>query len=200
MGNTCRQLLEYITSGNNMGHFYREISEDHRQFIEKQKIFFVGTATSDSRVSVSPKGMDTLRVVDGNRVVWLNLTGSGNETSAHVQQDPRMTIMFCAFEGAPLILRLYGQAKVVHHNDTEWEALYSKFEPIPGARQIFDLNVDSVQTSCGFGVPYYSYVGEREALNDWAIKKGEDGLKKYWEDKNQASIDQIPTNIAAKNL
>lgn len=200
MGNTCRQLLEYITSGNNMGHFYREISEDHRQFIEEQKIFFVGTATSDSRVSVSPKGMDTLRVVDGNRVVWLNLTGSGNETSAHVQQDPRMTIMFCAFEGAPLILRLYGQAKVVHHNDTEWEALYSKFEPIPGARQIFDLNVDSVQTSCGFGVPYYSYVGEREALNDWAIKKGEDGLKKYWEDKNQASIDQIPTNIAAKNL
>lgn len=200
MGNTSRQLLEYITSGNNMGHFYREISEDHRQFIEKQKIFFVGTATSDSRVSVSPKGMDTLRVVDGNRVVWLNLTGSGNETSAHVQQDPRMTIMFCAFEGAPLILRLYGQAKVVHHNDTEWEVLYSKFEPIPGARQIFDLNVDSVQTSCGFGVPYYSYVGEREALNDWAIKKGEDGLKKYWEDKNQASIDQIPTNIAAKNL
>ena len=189
-----------ITSGDNMGQFYQEISENHRQFIAQQKIFFIGTATSDSRVSVSPKGMDTLRVLDGKRVVWLNVTGSGNETSAHVQQNPRMTIMFCAFEGTPLILRLYGQARVVHHNDAGWEALYSLFEPLPGARQIFELDVDLVQTSCGFGVPYYSYVGERDMLNEWAIKKGEDGVKKYWEDKNQASIDQIPTNIVAKNL
>jgi hypothetical protein len=183
-----------------MGQSYQEISENHRQFIEKQKIFFVGTATSDSRVSVSPKGMDTLCVLGSNRVVWLNLTGSGNETSAHVQLNPRMTIMFCSFEGAPLILRLYGLARVFHHNDAEWEALSSLFEPIPGARQIFDMEVDLVQTSCGFGVPYYSYAGERDALNDWAVKKGDDGLKKYWEDKNQASIDQIPTNIVAKNL
>lgn len=183
-----------------MGQICQEISENHRQFIGKQKIFFVGTATSDSRISVSPKGMDTLRVLDNNRVVWLNLTGSGNETSAHVQRDPRMTIMFCSFEGAPLILRLYGQARVIHHNDAEWQALYAMFEPIPGARQIFDLNVDLVQTSCGFGVPYYSYEGERDALFDWAVKKGDDGLKKYWEEKNQGSIDQIPTNIVAKNL
>lgn len=183
-----------------MGQIYKEISDKHKQFIAEQKIFFVGTATSDSRVSVSPKGMDTLRVLNNNRVVWLNVTGSGNETSAHVQQNPRMTIMFCSFEGAPLILRLYGQARVFHHNDAEWEALFSLFVPIPGARQIFDLDVDLVQTSCGFGVPYYSYIGERDALNEWATKKGEDGLKKYWEDKNQASIDQIPTNIVAKNL
>ena len=194
------KLYINITSGKNMGQIYQELSDKHRQFIAQQKIFFIGTATSDSRVSVSPKGMDTLRVLDNNRVVWLNLTGSGNETSAHVQQNPRMTIMFCAFEGAPLILRLYGQARAVHHNDAEWEALYGKFEQIPGARQIFDLKVDLVQTSCGFGVPYYSYAGERDLLNDWAIKKGEDGLKKYWEDKNQVSIDQIPTNIKANNL
>lgn len=183
-----------------MGQIYGEILEKHRQFIAEQKIFFIGTATSDSRVSVSPKGMNTLRVLGSNRVVWLNLTGSGNETSAHVQQDSRMTIMFCAFEGAPLILRLYGQAKVIHHKDAEWESLYSMFDPIPGARQIFELNVDLVQTSCGFGVPYYSYIGERDLLNEWAIKKGDDGLKKYWEDKNQLSIDQIPTNIVVKNL
>lgn len=183
-----------------MGQFYKEISEKHRQFIAEQKIFFVGTATSDSRVNVSPKGMDTLRVLGNNRAVWLNVTGSGNETSAHVQQNPRMTIMFCSFEEAPLILRLYGQASVFHHNDAEWQALYSLFEPAPGARQIFDLSVDMVQTSCGFGVPYYSYTGERDTLNEWAIKKGDDGVKKYWEDKNQTSIDNIPTNIVAKNL
>jgi hypothetical protein len=144
--------------------------------------------------------MDTLRVLSSHRVVWLNLTGSGNETSAHIQHDPRMTIMFCSFDGAPLILRLYGQARVFHHNDAEWESLFSLFEPIPGARQIFDLDVDIVQTSCGFGVPYHSYTGERDELNDWAIRKGEDGLRKYWEDKNQFSIDHIPTNIAEKNL
>lgn len=182
-----------------MGHFYQEISEDHRQFIEKQKIFFVGTATSDSRVSVSPKGMDTLRVLENNRVIWLNATGSGNETAAHVQQSPRMTIMFCSFDDAPLVLRLYGQARVIHHNDAEWGALFLMFQPIPGARQIFDVTVDMVQTSCGFGVPHYSYAGERDTLNNWAIKKGDEGLKKYWEDKNQLSIDNIPTNIVEKN-
>lgn len=183
-----------------MGQFYKEISDKHRQFIAEQKIFFIGTATSDSKVSVSPKGMDTLRVLGNGRVIWLNVTGSGNETSAHIQQSPRMTIMFCSFDEAPLILRLYGQASVVHHNDAEWEPLFSLFAPIPGARQIFDLKVDLVQTSCGFGVPRYSYAGERDALNEWAVKKGEDGVKKYWQDKNRVSIDGIPTNIVEKNL
>ncbi len=183
-----------------MGQIFKEISDTHREFIEKQKMFFIGTATSHSRVNVSPKGMDTFRVLSGNRVVWLNATGSGNETSAHVQVNPRMTIMFCSFEEEPLILRLYGQATVFHHNDPEWGALFSLFEPIPGARQIFDVDVDLVQTSCGFGVPFYSFVGERDAIYQWARKKGEEGLKKYWEEKNQFSIDDIPTNIVAKNL
>jgi hypothetical protein len=182
-----------------MAKKYPEISEAHSQFIRKQKIFFVGTATADSRVNVSPKGMDSLRIIDKNRVAWLNVTGSGNETAAHVQQDPRMTIMFCAVTGNPLILRLYGKARAVHRNDPDWEELFSFFDPLPGARQIFDLSIDLVQTSCGMAVPYYSYDGEREQLKRWAEKKGPEGLEKYWEEKNQASIDGIPTNIIAGN-
>ena len=182
-----------------MGQRYAELSEKLTQFIGEQKIFFVGTATADSRVNVSPKGMDSLRVLDKNRVAWLSVTGSGNETSAHIQQQPRMTLMFCAFEGAPLILRLYGTATVVHKNDAAWDTLFPLFEPLPGARQIFDLSIDLVQTSCGMATPYYAYTGERELLNDWAVNKGEAGLQQYWQEKNQLSLDQIPSHIMAKN-
>lgn len=115
-----------------MAKQYEELSETQLAFIAAQKVFFVGTATADSRVNVSPRGMDAFRLLSGNRVVWLNLTGSGNETSAHVQHDPCMTIMFCAFEGAPLILRLYGSARVIHQNDSGWQELYSHFKPLPG--------------------------------------------------------------------
>jgi len=183
-----------------MAKQYEAISEEHLAFIAAQKVFFVGTATADSRVNVSPKGMDTFRVLSSNRVLWLNLTGSGNETSAHVQHDPRMTIMFCAFEGAPLILRLYGSARVIHKHDSEWQELYSLFKPLPGTRQIFDLAIELVQTSCGMGVPYYTYTGERPMLEDWAIKKGGGGLRQYWEEKNQFSMDDIPTHIVEKNI
>ncbi len=182
-----------------MGQQFKELSDRHIEFIAAQKIFFVGTATADSRVNVSPKGMDTLRVMDSTRVAWLSVTGSGNETSAHVQQDPRMTIMFCAFEGAPMILRLYGNATVVHKGDAEWHDLFSLFQPLPGARQIFDVTIDLVQTSCGMGVPCFSYLGDRESLSDWAIKKGDEGLRQYWGQKNQLSIDDIPTHIVSKN-
>ena len=182
-----------------MGKQYTALSERLIEFITQQKVFFVGTATADSRVNVSPKGMDSLRILGANRVAWLNVTGSGNETSAHVQLNSRMTIMFCAFEGAPLILRLYGTAKVVHKNDAEWNALFPLFEPLAGTRQIFDLTVDLVQTSCGMGVPNYSYEGDRELLKDWAVKKGDEGLKMYWEEKNQISLDSIPTNIMVKS-
>jgi hypothetical protein len=182
-----------------MGQQYSELSAKHIQFIADQRIFFVGTATSDSRVNISPKGMDSFRVLSNNRVAWLNVTGSSNETSAHVQQAPRMTLMFCAFDGPPLILRLYGTAKVVHKNDSDWVNLISLFKPLPGARQIFDVTLDLVQTSCGMAVPYCNYVGDRELLSDWATKKGEEGLMSYWEEKNQVSIDGIPTHIVAKN-
>lgn len=182
-----------------MSQKYSQISDKLIKFIQQQKIFFVGTATADGRVSISPKGMDSIRVLGKNRVVWLNVTGSGNETSAHIQENPRMTIMFAAFEGDPMILRLYGHAKVVHKNDREWNELNTLFDPIPGARQIFDLDVDLVQTSCGMAVPFFDYVEERDQLKNWAIKKGEDGIKDYWQEKNQTSLDGKPTNIMKKN-
>jgi len=182
-----------------MGQQYAEISDQLKQFIENQKIYFVGTATADSRVNISPKGMDSLRVLNKNRVAWLNVTGSGNETSAHVQESPRMTIMFAAFEGAPMILRLYGTARVIHKNDAEWNELSKLFGPTPGARQIFDLTVDLVQTSCGMAVPFYDYIEERNLLEDWAVKTGDEGIKEYWVKKNQLSLDGKPTNIVSKN-
>ncbi|MDZ4262647.1 MAG: pyridoxamine 5'-phosphate oxidase family protein [Pseudomonadota bacterium] len=183
-----------------MGQRYSEISDKHKQFIAAQKLFFVATATADSRVNVSPKGMDSLRVLGKNRVAWLNVTGSGNETAAHVQESPRMTIMFAAFDGNPVILRLYGTARAVHKHDPEWAALSSLFPATPGARQIFDLAVDLVQTSCGMAVPFFDYAGEREQLNDWAVKKGAEGIAEYWREKNQISLDGKPTNICDKNL
>lgn len=182
-----------------MGQQYSEISDKLKLFIKDQKIFFVGTATEDSRVNISPKGMDSLKVLSNNRVVWLNVTGSGNETSAHIQENNRMTIMFTAFEGKPMILRLYGKAKVVHKNDSEWSGLFSLFQPLPGARQIFDLTVDLVQTSCGMAVPFFDYIEERELLKNWATQQGEEGLKEYWKKKNQKSLDGKPTNIMDKN-
>jgi hypothetical protein len=183
-----------------MAQQYTEISEKIKDFIEAQKMFFVATATADSRVNLSPKGMDSLRVLGPNRVIWLNLTGSGNETAAHVQENPRMTIMLNAFEGNPMILRLFGTARAVHMNDTDWDELFAHFDPIPGARQIFDVEVDLVQTSCGMAVPFYDFVGERDQLNKSAIRKGEQGLKDYWVEKNQFSIDGLPTGIVEKNL
>jgi len=182
-----------------MGQQFNALSHSHMQFIAEQKIFFVGTATETSRVSVSPKGMDSFAVLGSHRIAWLNVTGSGNETSAHVQQHPRMTIMFCAFKDKPLVLRLYGSAKAVHPSDPEWGELFSCFKPLPGARQIFDLAIDLVQTSCGMSIPYFDYVGERELLNDWAKAKGDEGIRQYWATKNQLSIDAIPTNIVTKS-
>ena len=178
-----------------MSKLHKNITPKLREFIEKQKIFFVATATADSRINLSPKGMDSLRVVNANRVVWLNVTGSGNETAAHVQENPRMTLMFTAFEGNPMILRLYGNSNAIHMDDADWQLLYPLFPEIPGARQIFDLNIDLVQTSCGFAVPLYDYVGEREQLNTWASKKGNDGLKEYWKEKNNISLDGKPTHF-----
>ena len=166
-----------------MGQKFAELSEQLTRFIDEQKIFFVGTATADSRINISPKGMNSFRVLGKSRVAWLNVTGSGNETAAHLQEDSRMTIMFSAFEGKPMILRLYGKARVIHKNDAEWNALFSFFEPLPGARQIIDLSVDLVQTSCGMAVPFLDYVEEREQLNNWAIKKGDKGLMDYWLEK-----------------
>ena len=183
-----------------MAKIFPALSAQHARFIAEQKIYFVATATADGRVNVSPKGMDSLRILGDRRLAWLNVTGSGNETAAHVQQNPRMTLMFCAFAGDPLILRVYGEARAIHRKDPEWQELYAGFRPIPGARQIFDVAISSVHTSCGMGVPFFDYRGEREQLSDWARGKGEAGLAQYWRDKNQQSIDGLPTHIVAKNL
>ncbi len=183
-----------------MGQSVTELSDTLIEFIGRQKMFFVGTATAASRVNISPKGMDSLRVLSANRVVWLNLTGSGNETAAHVQSSPRMTLMFCAFEGPPLILRLYGTAQAIHRNDAGWPALADLFPPTPGARQIFDLSIDLVQASCGMAVPNYDYVSDRDELSEWTRELGDEGIRAYWEKKNQTSIDGIVTHILAKNL
>ena len=183
-----------------MAQRYPDISDKLKLFIEEQKIFFVGTATADSRVNISPKGMDSLRVINKNRVLWLNVTGSGNESAAHIEEHNRITLMFAGFDGTPMILRLYGQARAVHKNDPQWPALLALFNPLPGSRQIFDLTVDLVQTSCGTAVPFFDYAGEREQLTEWANKKGEAGIKKYWQEKNQLSLDGKPTHIVFKNI
>jgi len=182
-----------------MGQQFSETSGGQQRFIKEQKVFFVGTAAAEGKVNVSPKGMESLYVMNKNRVIWLNVTGSGNETAAHVQQNTRMTIMFVAFEGRPMIMRPYGSAKVIHPGDADWEKLLPYFDPLPGARQIFDLDLDLVQISCGMAVPLFDYVDEREAQNDWAVQKGEDGIKQYWSDKNQHSLDGKPTNIVSNS-
>ena len=182
-----------------MAKKYTHINEKHQQFIKQQKIFFVGTAASGGKVSVSPKGMDTLRIRDENIVLWLNFTGSGNETAAHLLENDRMTIMFCAFEGNPLILRLYGHARTFHPRDSNWNELLTLFPITFGVRQIIELDVDLVQTSCGDAVPYYDFVGDRDNLTKWANKKGQAGIQKYWQDNNQFSLDGKPTNILKEN-
>ena len=183
-----------------MGKQFDALNDQHKAFIAEQKLFFVATAASQGRVNVSPKGMDSLRVIDSRKLVWLNVTGSGNETAAHVVSNPRMTIMFAAFEGKPLILRVYGEARAVHRQDEDWRALSALFPSTPGARQFFVLDIELVQNSCGMAVPLFDYVGERNLLSQWAEKKGESGIEAYWREKNQASIDGLPTHIVEKNL
>jgi Pyridoxamine 5'-phosphate oxidase len=168
-----------------------------RSFIARQPLFFVATADTGGRVNLSPKGMDTLRVLDDTRIRWLNLTGSGNETAAHVAATGRMTLMFCAFEGEAMILRIYGRATVAHPRDAAWPALASDFPEIAGSRQIFDLTIDLVQTSCGTGVPRMAFVAPRAdtELVPFYAEMGPEGVSAYWKRKNFATIDGNPTGI-----
>lgn len=176
-----------------MPKFYPELTDALQQFIEEQHIFFTATAPIAGRVNVSPKGINSFRVLDRQTVAYLDLTGSGNETSAHLLENGRMTIMFCSFIGKPVILRLYGTGAIISPTDEKWEMMYSSFEPIPGARQIVRLAIDSLSTSCGGGVPLYDFVGDRDTLINWAIKKGSKSLEQYRKDNNQVSIDGLPT-------
>lgn len=164
-------------------------------FIKNQQLFFVGTAAKEGSVNISPKGTDSFRILNKNKIVWLNLTGSGNETAAHLIKNNRMTIMFCAFEGKPLILRLYGKAKIYHKSNQQFETYSKLFPTNVGARQIIEMYIDLVQTSCGFAVPFMDFKEERTTLNDWSTKQGESKIKDYWKNKNVKSIDGFETNI-----
>ncbi|MGK7873831.1 MAG: pyridoxamine 5'-phosphate oxidase family protein [Xenococcaceae cyanobacterium] len=178
-----------------MAKFYSQLTQQLQNFIKEQKIFFTATAPRHGRINLSPKGIDTLRCIDSKTVAYLDLTGSGNETAAHLHENGRMTIMFCSFSHQPLILRLYGKGRVIHSRDKEWKDFYSLFPSLPGKRQIILLDIDSIQTSCGYGVPIYEYKQERQTLINWANNKGEQGIEEYWQAKNQKSIDGLPTKL-----
>ncbi len=179
-----------------MGKEYDRITDKHAEFIIRQQLFFTATASADSRINLSPKGLDSLRIINPKQVVWLNLTGSGNETAAHLLDDGRITLMFCAFEGEPKILRLYGHATAHHEGSEAWEAHIGRFPRLPGARQIIVMEVEQVGSSCGFGVPLFDYVGQRDMLSDWAEKKSDMDIKEYWATRNNLSIDGKPTDFA----
>ena len=180
-----------------MAKFYPELTETLQKFICEQHIFFTATAPIDGRINLSPKGINSFRCLDRQTVAYLDLTGSGNESSAHLIENGRMTIMFCSFTEKPMILRLYGTGFVIRPRDHDWQDFYSEFEPLPGARQIIKLRIEAVQTSCGFAVPQYEFVDDRDTLIAWAEKKGETGLEQYWKEKNQVSIDGLPTHLLA---
>jgi len=171
------------------------IEDVHRKFIEEQHLFFVGSAAAEGRVNVSPKGMDSLRVMDGNRVVWLNITGSGNETAGHLLENPRMTLMWCSFTKRPLILRLYGTARTFHRTDAGWDERAGLFRAHRGARQIYDVTVDLVQTSCGYAVPFLDFAGDRDTLDKWTDDKSDEELHDYWQTRNTRTIDGKPTGM-----
>jgi hypothetical protein len=180
-----------------MGKLHDSIKPAHKEFIEKQHIFFVATAplSADGRVNLSPKGLDCFRVLSDHQVAYMDLVSSGNETSAHTLENGRITFMFCSFEGPPNILRLYGKGFAVLPGSERWDELASHFKIYPSTRQIIVADIDLVQTSCGFGVPLYDFVGDRDIHFEWAEKKGKDGLYEYVQEKNLKSLDGLPTDL-----
>ena len=180
-----------------MGKQLTSLTPDLTAFIGRQPLFFVATAPRDGRVNVSPKGMDSLRVIAPDRIIWLNVTGSGNETAGHVLENGRMTLMWCAFRAAPLILRTYGSARVIYPDHPEWDTYASQLPSRVGARQIFEQTIEMVQTSCGMAVPLMDFVDDRHQLDQWAERQGEDGLDAYRQQKNRATLDGLPTGLPA---
>jgi hypothetical protein len=182
-----------------MAKQFASMTPAHREFIALQQIFFTASATATSRVNVSPRPTDALRVLDERTVAYLDLTGSGSETAAHLRADGRITLMFCAFDEPPSILRLYGRGTSLPRNTLDYTVLlasaFDSQEP-PGARQIVRIEIDLVQTSCGYGVPLFEYVGERATLRRWAEQKSEAGLEEYRRQKNISSLDGLPTGLA----
>ena len=183
-----------------MAQRFPALEQKHLDFIARQHVFFTASAAATGHINLSPRSTDWFRVLGPNAVAYLDRTGSGNETAAHMLADGRLTIMLCAFEGPPLIMRLYGRGRAIGRGTAEYaQLLESRFggaEPL-GARQMIRLDFDLVQTSCGYGVPFHDYVGERPTMDKWALNKGEEGLLAYQREMNQTSLDGFPTGLFA---
>jgi Pyridoxamine 5'-phosphate oxidase len=180
-----------------MAKQFASFEAPHLKLIADSPIFFVGTAATSGHVNVSPKGRDSLKVLGPNRLIWRNLTGSGNETAGHLAQVNRMTLMWCSFDTRPVILRAYGTARIITPIDPDW-TMNAQFEPDQGARQIYDVDVTLVQTSCGYAVPLMDFREDRDVLAKWSADKSKDDMKAYWLKKNTATIDGFATGIEAQ--
>jgi hypothetical protein len=177
-----------------MGDIHPQLNDKLRAFIEAQQMYFVATAplAADGHVNLSPKGLASFAVLDEQTVAYLDLAGSGIETVAHLRENGRIVIMFCAFEGGPKIVRLYGRGRVVEPADADWEQYSRRFPKHPGARSVIVVALERVAESCGFGVPRYEYVGQRTQLTDYSAKKGEAAIERYKAQHNRRSIDGLP--------
>jgi hypothetical protein len=184
-----------------VGKTFSGIDDTIRAFIERQHLFFVATAPAGStgHVNCSPKGLDALRILDPQTVAYLDRTGSGAETIAHLRENGRIVLMFCAFEGAPNIVRLHGGGEVIEPGDPEFEALYGKFTPVRGARSVIPVRLDRDSDSCGYGVPLMKYESDRETLIKWTDRKSDEVLDAYQREKNAASIDGLPALRLGEN-
>ncbi|TWT38593.1 pyridoxamine 5'-phosphate oxidase family protein [Blastopirellula retiformator] len=176
-----------------MGKVYETIDDRVAQFIRKQKLFFVATAplAADGLINLSPKGLDSFRILDEKTVAYLDLTGSGIETIAHAKENGRITVMFCAFEGPPNILRLYGQAEPLEPDHADFASLRELFPHTPGTRSIVRIHVSRIADSCGFAVPKYEFVEERSTLIDYSVQKGPQGMVDYRRENNTTSLDGL---------
>jgi hypothetical protein len=180
-----------------MSEWHQAITPEMKQFIGEQKVFFVATAPAEGRINLSPKGMDTFRVLSDTRAIYLDLTGSGNETAAHLFENGRITVMFCSFEKAASIMRLYGRGRAIHPRDSQWNEYLALFPQEPGVRQIIEIEVESAMTSCGYAVPRLQGLEERDTLRKYWQNRGSDEVLRYHEKQNVRSIDGLPTGIFA---
>jgi hypothetical protein len=177
-----------------MGKVFEGLDDSLKEFIAAQQMFFVATAplSADGHINVSPKGLDTFRVLGPTEVAYLDLTGSGVETVAHLRENGRITLLFCAFSGPPRILRLYGRGRAIEPAEREWGRLVGLFPEQPGARSVVVVELERVADSCGYGVPLFEYAGQRTQLPAWARQKGQEGVARYKEQENRESIDGLP--------
>jgi hypothetical protein len=179
-----------------MSKFFDRLTPELIEFVSAQPVFFVATAAPEGRINLSPKGMDTFRVLDETRVAYLDLTGSGNETAAHLLRDGRITIMFCSFDNSAKIARIYGRGATIRPGHARWPELSAKFPKLPGVRQVMEIRVESAMTSCGYAVPRMSETTARDTLEKYWTKKGEVEKERYWQTHNLLSIDGLPTGMA----